>query len=374
MIIDGINFKELESEKFWSFPASYKKDSKAETRNMIFSNDYLGSAKKDGAYYRFIKDNMGNMVLQGRSRSVSGEFLNKIGHVPHLYSFFEALPNGTCLLGELYFPNNEGSNQVTKIMGCKEDKAIQRQNMGDKLHYYVFDVWAFDADSCLKNTMEERCEKLRDELFPMEKDFEYVEVAKYCRGSELWELLESTLAAGGEGVVMTRANSYPEPGKRTARKTLKVKKEIANTIDCFFTGNFTAPSKEYTGKEIESWKYWINLQTGQKMEGEFYKEYSEGSPIEPITKPYFNGWAGSLEIGVVKGDKVVPIGLLSGLADEIKANAAEYKGKVIEISCMELQYHDDGRMPGLRHAKLIQFREDLTIRDCTYEKVFGDVH
>ena len=163
---------------------------------------------------------------------------------------------------------------------------------------------------------------------------------------------------------MTRANSYPEPGKRSARKTLKVKKEIANTIDCFFTGNFTAPSKEYTGKEIESWKYWINLQTGQKMEGEFYKEYSEGSPIEPITKPYFNGWAGSLEIGLVKGDKVVPIGLLSGLADEIKANAAEYKGKVIEISCMEIL-----KTGGLRHAKLIQFRPDKNWKECTWDQI-----
>ena len=53
--IAGIAFHELESEKYWAFPKNYKKDSKAETKNMIFSGDYIGARKIDGAYYRFIK-------------------------------------------------------------------------------------------------------------------------------------------------------------------------------------------------------------------------------------------------------------------------------------------------------------------------------
>ena len=32
--IAGIAFHELESEKYWAFPKNYKKDSKAETKNM----------------------------------------------------------------------------------------------------------------------------------------------------------------------------------------------------------------------------------------------------------------------------------------------------------------------------------------------------
>ena len=75
LIINGVNFNELEAEKYWSFPKNYKKDSKAETKNMIFSGDYIGARKMDGAYYRFIKDMDGNMSLQGRSRSVKGIFL-----------------------------------------------------------------------------------------------------------------------------------------------------------------------------------------------------------------------------------------------------------------------------------------------------------
>ena len=78
-LIDGINFFELESEKYWSFPKSYKKDSKAETKQMIFSGNYIGARKMDGAYYRFVKDMNGNMTLQGRNKSVKGIYLNKIG-------------------------------------------------------------------------------------------------------------------------------------------------------------------------------------------------------------------------------------------------------------------------------------------------------
>ena len=117
MLIDGIDFQNLESEKYWSFPKSFKGDPKEETRNMIFSDNYLGARKMDGAYYRFIKDMDGNMRLQGRSKSVSGEYLCKLDHVPHLMPYFEGLPNGTCLLGEIYFPQNEGSSNVTTIMG-----------------------------------------------------------------------------------------------------------------------------------------------------------------------------------------------------------------------------------------------------------------
>lgn len=369
--IDNIDFHELPAEKFWSFPKSYKKDTKEETRNMIFSGEYIGSRKMDGAYYRFIKDMDGNMVLQGRSKGVSGDFLDKYEWVPQLHPFFESLPNGTCLLGEIYFPNNEGSSNVTKIMGCLMQKARERQEKGDKLHYYIFDVWAFNGESFLEKKIEDRINTLID--IEAEYVSEYVEVAAYFEGNELWEQLQLILENGGEGVVITKKGTIPEPGKRKAKKSLKIKKEISNTIDCFFTGKGTEPTKEYTGKELETWPYYINTITDERLEvKEHYREYMTGSPIIPVTKPYYYGWAGSLEIGVVKGDKVVPIGLLSGLSDDLKSQPTAQKGKTIEVSCMELQYHDDGRQPGLRHAKFIQFRPDKNWKECKWEDIFGN--
>lgn len=391
-LIDGINFFELDAEKYWSFPKSYKKDSKAETKEMIFSNNYVGARKIDGAYYRFVKDMEGNMTLQGRNRSVKGIFLNKIGHVPHLKEFFDYLPNGTCLLGELYFPKKEGSHNVTTIMGCLEEKAIRRQEQGDKLHYYIFDIWAYNGKSLMNSSIEDRIkimQKIKTNIYnnndfgiidqakmfshgeeaTINAMFPEVHFAKYYIGAALWEQLHTILENGGEGVVITKKGTHPEPGKRPARKTLKIKKEISQTIDCFFTGKATPPTTDYSGKEIETWKYWQNIRTGEKLNGEYYDDYFKGAPIIPITKSYFNGWAGSLEIGVIrlKDNKIVPIGYISGLSDEIKANWKDYKNKPIEVTAME--FTEDR---ALRHGKLVKFRPDLTIEDCNYEKIWGD--
>jgi ATP-dependent DNA ligase len=325
----------------------------------------------DGAYYRFIKDMDGNMRLQGRSKSVSGEYLDKLDHVPHLLPYFESLPNGTCLLGEIYFPNNEGSSNVTTIMGCLAPKAVERQTKGPKLHYYIFDVWAYAGRSRMNTKMEERVILLDDIYNDWADDANnerhsavgYIDFASYWSGEDLWEVLQKTLAAGGEGIVMTKRDTIPSPGKRTARKTLKVKKELSENIDCFFTGLGVVPTRLYTGKEIESWKYWQDIRTGNKLEGELYKEYKNGATIEPVTKPFFYGWAGSLQIGVLKDGEVYPIGFLSGLADEIKADPGAQRMKCIEVTAMEI-------LPtgGIRHAKLERFRPDLAPTDCTYEK------
>ena len=364
MMIDKINFQELEAEKYWSWPSSFKGDPKEETRNLIFSGNYLGARKMDGAYYRFIKDMDGNMRLQGRSKSVNGGYLDKLDHVPHLTDFFNELPNGTCLLGEIYFPNNEGSSNVTTIMGCLTDKAIARQEKGDKLHYYIFDIWAWDGVSY----MEKKCEDRFDELNSCARayPFEYVEWAEYFQGKELWTQLQTILANGGEGIVMTKKETIPQPGKRPARKTLKVKKELAENIDCFFTGRATAPTRLYTGKEIETWKYWVRLRDNQKLEGEFYQNYKNGEALEPVTKPYFMDMAGSLEIAVMKDGAETQIGFLSGLSDEIKADARAMRHQCIEVAAMEV-------LPtgGIRHGKLKQFRPDLTPSECTWEKAFG---
>lgn len=365
-MIDGIDFHNLEAQKYWSFAKSYKGDPKQETQNMIFSGDYIGARKMDGAFYKFIKDEDGSMELIGRSKSVSGDYLDKINWVPQLHDFFNALPNGTCLLGEIYFPNNEGSSNVTTIMGCLEAKARERQEKGEKLHYYVFDVLAFAQESWYTSNIEERVEQLNN----IAKGWtsEYVEFAKYYEGSELWNHLQETLSAGGEGVVITRKGTCYQPGKRPARQTLKVKKELHETIDCFFTGVAAEPTIEYTGKEIESWEYWYDKKENKKLpKGNYYRDYSLGAMIIPVTKPFYNGWAGSLEIGVIKDNKVVPIGWISGLSDEIKANWKDYKGKCIEITAMEIH---DTSSKGLRHAKLIQFRPDLSVSDCIWDKIY----
>lgn len=365
MLINGVDFKELECQKYWTFTSAFKGDKKAEIRNMIFSGDYIGSRKRDGALYKFVKDDKGNMGLFGRSKGVGGDYSEKLAWIPHLHDFFESLPNGTCFLGELYLPHNEKSTGTTTIMGCLVEKAIQRQQSGEPLTYYIFDVLAYNGRNLVKETAQYRFGLLET----IKVEHPNLEWATYYRGEELWGALTEILAEGGEGIVITKANTCYQPGKRPARQTLKVKKELQENVDCIIVGA-NPPTKEYTGsKSIETWNYWINTNTNKKMEGQFYKEYYEGESITPITKMYFLGGAGSLVLGVYKDEKIIPIGNLSGLTEDILLNWKSYIGKVCEVTAMEI-------LPtgGLRHPKFVRFRDDKPREDCTYESIYGKIN
>ena len=367
--IDNYNFKEMEPMRYWAPPSSWTLEKKKETtQSRIFSGNWWAAEKKDGYFSKFVKDEDGNIMLFSRSRNVKGKFPEKHEWVPHLQSFFEDLPNGTCLLGELYLPSKPGSSNITSLLGCLKEKCVARQEAGEKLHFYIFDILAWKGRSFLNKEAIDRFMFLNEVNIIKNTNYnEYIHVAQYYNGKALWNKLQNILNAGGEGMVIVRDKSLYQPGKRPSKDCQKVKKELQETIDCFFTGHATAPTKEYTGKEIETWQYWLNERTDEKLNGEYYKEYFNGAPLIPITKPYFNGWAGSLEIGVIKNDKVVPIGYLSGLSDEIKANYKDYKGKVIEVGAMEVL-----ETGGLRHAKMLNFRPDLTIKECTWEKIWGN--
>ena len=366
-MIDNVDFHNLPVQKYWSAPSSWTPERrKQEVQNAIFSGDYIGSRKMDGAFYQFIKDNEGHMELIGRSKSVSGDYLDKIEWVPQLYDFFNDLPNGTCLIGEIYFPNNEGSNHVTTIMGCLKDKALTRQATGVKLHYYVFDVLAWNGKSVYKETIENRI-KLLDEVkeFAISSGTDYVEFAIYYEGAELWEKLQDILAIGGEGIVITKKGTCYQPGKRPARQTMKVKKELQETLDVVIMGA-NPPTREYNGTELSTWQYWEDMKTGEKIEGTLFKEYGDGAPIEPVTKTYFHNWAGSLVIGARKDNKVVMIGSLSGMTEEVLSNWQKYKGCVAEITGMQIM-----ETGGIRHPKFVQWRPDLNPIDTDWYRIFS---
>lgn len=375
--IDGYDFGEMEIQKYYAPPSTWSDEKKRENaRAKIYSGDWYGATKYDGYFAQLIKDEDGNVILYSRSRGVNGKFADKHEWVPHLQSFFDALPVGTCLLGELYLPSQPGSRNITTIMGCLKEKAVARQEKGEKLHFYIFDCLAYAGKSWMSYPARKR--------FAFVDDFgignEYTSHAKYVHGADLNVLLQEILARGGEGVVITHKDGLYEPGKRPSKTTLKIKKELKQTIDCFFTGIGSAPTKEYTGKEIETWKFWMNQLTGVKMNAEMYKEYKAGCPIIPITKGYFYGWAGSLEIAVLRhkvGSKckirgveyndteVFPIGWLSGLPDEMKADPNKFAFLPIEVTAMEY----DALNHSLRHGKMVGWRKDLTLNDCTFDKL-----
>lgn len=376
IVIDGFDFGQAAAEKYWSLPRN-KANPKEELYKMVYSGQYIGSEKKDGAYFRLIKGEDGEISLQGRSKStVTKDFLDKHTWVPQLNEFFEALPNGTCLLGEIYYPNKPGSNEITKIMGCKEPTALKRQNGAwGKVHYWVFDVWAWNGKSLLKTSYEERIPIITDKVAKYANN--YVEIATFFEGEDIIDNLNRILGEGGEGVVITKRDSHPEPGKRPARKTLKVKKELQNTIDVVICG-IVKPTRLYTGKEPESWPYWQNERTNELSNTCKYgvstvqseSKGRTGSKVGidtwvPITKKYYYGWISAFQIGCYKDGKLVKIGQVSGITDEVAKNWKDYIGTVVEISSMEIL-----KTGGLRHPRIMKYRPDKDKLDCKWEDIF----
>lgn len=372
IIIDGIDFENLPAELYWSFPKTYKGNPKVEAQNMIMSGSYLGARKMDGAYFRLIKGLRGEIRFQSRSESVKGGYLNKYEWVPHLHEFFKSIPNGSCLLGEIYFPNNEGSRNVTTIMGCLPEKAISRQESGEKLHYYIFDIWAWAGQSYMNMTAECRFSYVGALGNTNIYKNKYVEFAKYYYGIELWNELTRIRQINGEGIVITKSDSLPAPGKRTARKTLKIKKELDNPIDCFITGKYKPASRDYKGEHIEEWQYWENVYTLEKKKGSFFNEYTKGATIEPVTKAYYYGWASAIEIGVIdKNNNPISLGWISGITEDVKEgivyNPEEYIHRVVVINAMD--YDSDSKR--LRHGKILEWRpvDDKNWKDCSINQL-----
>ena len=113
------------------------------------------------------------------------------------------------------------------------------------------------------------------------------------------------------------------------------------------------------------------MKNNQKKEGLFYEDFQSGAPIEPISKGAFFGWAGSVEIGVVKGEEVIPIGWISNVTEEVKRGIVEdnssWARRVVTISAMSLEPDTKA----FRHARIINWRDetDKSWKDCTYDQI-----
>lgn len=375
-VIEGIDFYELEAMRYYSPSTSWSAEKKKENAEQkIFSGDWIGSLKKDGTFCMCGRNLEGEIFLRPRARNVKKEFVNKVDWVPQFHQFLKELDPGTVFLGEVYLPLNEQAKATTSILNCLLPKSLKRQeNEESRLYLYIFDVLAENGKSYLNMRAEERFDLLNS--FSRAYSYEYVSWARYYEGKELWNKLQEYLADGREGMVITHKNSPYEPGKRSAKRTLKIKKELQETIDCVIIGA-NPPTTLYTGKEPETWEFWFDESENcfitaqeylEKEHTNIYAAYVDGAPVKPVTKNRFYGWAGSLKLGLWDGNRFVHVGDLSGISDEMKMNWKDYLDKVIEITCMEISEDKNGNK-GFRHPKLLRVRDDKPSIECTIDQM-----
>lgn len=364
-------------------PMLIHKGSDSQLKAADQSGEYFAQIKKDGSLYMFVKGTNGENYLFGRTVSKkTGLLTEKSANIPHIISILDRIPNGTILLGEIYYPGKT-SKDVTSIMGCLPKKAVDRQQgQYGFIHYYIYDCLSFNGISLLKYdnwtrylvtqkifekyslqkayTIKEFNKK--GNLLSQEDKSSTIELAKAYE-ENLYEEVGKALAAGEEGMVFKKKTGLYEPGKRP---TTMLKAKQVDYIDAVIIG-FKDPTKEYYGKEIENWEYWVDENDARLPIGLHY-----GTTAIPVTKHYYYNWKNAIEIGAYdeKGN-IHSIGTIaSGLTDSIRQGMAEhpekYLHKVVEIQCMM----KDNKEKTLRHGFFLRIRDDKNETECKISDIF----
>ena len=345
----------------------------------------LGTIKKDGYWETIIKEN--NQVYMF-SRSVSkttGFYSEKIDNVPHLKNWaMKNLPNGTCLIGEAYYPGGT-SKDVTKILGCLSDKAIERQaGSYGNLHYYIHDLLKYNGYDYVVNQVpySKRYSDLCMYIDIQAEHIPEVEVAGiwdsvYCN---LAKVTEQELLDGEEGMVFRTESGLYLPGKRRPNIMFKIKESI-DTIDLVIT-DLLDPEMRYTGKDVEHWPYWIEY--NPENPEEFWKIPVANIKVSyvaynhlpesyiPVTKAYYFGWKNAFELSAYdnNGTLVPVVRVASGLTDQMREDIAKhpdsYLGKVCSISAMSV----DPQELSIRHPVFIDIRYDKDPKECKIKDIF----
>lgn len=361
----------IDAMKVWKLPAG-KENMLSE---MCQNGEYFLQEKIDGYWYEFEKTQNYSYLFSRNESKVTGGLSEKGANVPHIMNALNCLPADTIIIGEIYYPGGT-SKTVTTVMGCLSDLAIKRQE-NNPIHYYLHDIIMYDGVN-LMGTGAERRYKILKAIWEKHNLAQYNFLRLATKVDEnLEEEISRILHSGGEGAVLKKRNYPYTPGKRPAWSTIKIKQ--MDSIDLVCMG-FCPPTKEYTGKELETWEYWEergeSLQDGTyqwyKDNYNHYNDYLHNPHIyRPITKYYFYGWPSAIEIGVYnENQELIKIGTVSsGLTDELKKDMAEhsenYLHKVVELSCMQ-KLKDT-----IRHPVFVRIREDKKAEDCTFKDTFG---
>lgn len=354
--------KMIKAMKIWKLPSNKE----GMFSEICASGEYFGETKIDGYFYEYESTDNHQYLFSRATSTTTGLLSEKSANVPHIMNALSVLPPNTIIIGEIYVPGGT-SKSVTRIMGCLPELAATRQK-DNPIHYYLHDIIYYDGVN-LMNTAAEKRYKILKAVWNKHNlaKYDFLSIAE-AFDTDIEARLARILESGGEGIVLRKKTSLYYPDKRPAWVTIKRKQ--MDTIDLICIG-FCNATKEYTGKEIESWNYWEDNE-GNKLEGLHYSDYLVGQ-CSPVTKPYFLGWKTAMQIGAYNDTgELREIGTVSsGLTDEdrelMAAEPDRYLGKVFNFTCMSL----DKQEHTLRHPVFVGPRPDKDPKDCVISEIFS---
>lgn len=422
--------KELETEE--------QQDEKLNDSNYFVEEKFDGTRAL--VYFLSQKDVEDNEIGYCRvfSRRISkktGFYVENTDSLPQIREINAPELAGTILDGEMFI-NGLPFKEVSSTLNCLWDKAVERQIEKGFISLHAFDILLYKGIDLRKMPLERRKVYLHlaveEANCPYVEEVEYFECGNSIKSSAYAEIMkriepqdedpffdylegeketypnlykclkedlpltprayyEVIVSTSGEGVIVK-----PKAGKYLHKRGWeysKIKKFL--TKDLIILG-FSEPTKEYTGKDVRKWGFWVEKDTDKRVMGNFY-----GDPnYIPVTKNYYHKQVGNLLLGVIltaeelnsipknklgtydyadeyiedsdlKDKYIMEVCECAGFDDETRVyftrNSSKLVGSVVEIKANEL-FKDSGKM---RHPRFMRMRYDKNASQCTWEDHIG---
>ncbi len=375
-------------------------------------------------------------VFSRRISKKTGFYVENTDSLPHIRELDVPELAGTVLDGEMFI-NGLPFKEVSSTLNCLWDKAVDRQIEKGFITLHAFDILFYKGVDLRRMPLYRRKVYLRHAIH--EAGCKYIEEVPYydCgktlpypaeehfRGLhrtlneeeffnslvenkdtyphlyECWShdhyltpraFYELVVATGGEGLIVK-----PKNGKyhhKRGWEYSKIKKFL--TREMIVLG-FDEPTKEYSGKDIKRWAYWIEKDTNHRVTGNFY----ENPNYIPVTKFYYYNQVGNLLLGVLipkdqwdtmpsnkRGTAYTPSDFnldprldetyylmhvceCAGFDDDTRGYFTENRdnmvGAVVEVKANEL-FRDTGKM---RHPRYMRVRPDKEPERCVWADHIG---
>ncbi len=366
--------KMIDAMKVWKLPAGKE----SMLSEMCENGEYFLEEKIDGYWYEYEKTDNYAYLFSRNTSVTTGTLSEKSANVPHIMEALACLPQNTIIIGEIYYPGGT-SKTVTSVMGCLPAEAIKRQK-DNPIHYYIHDIIEYDGVNLMDEGAESRYSILEAVWNKHNlEQYDFLRLAVKV-DTDLEAEISRILKSGGEGAVLKKRDYPYTPGKRPAWSTIKIKQ--MDSIDLVCMG-FCPPTKEYTGKELETWPYWehaleewendIDGEVKIKIDGVQTDVCQYGKPgWYPITKYYYLGWYTAIKIGAYDDNgNLIELGTVSsGLTEVMKMDMTcqpdHYLGEVCSLDCMSI----DKKEHTLRHPAFKSWRPDKDAKDCVISEIF----